>query len=526
MSSLTNDLNLDNEMSNLLTEAISYVYDRARLGSPAHEVEKGVFEWMLKLGRQLFSTFFKAQGDGAIGDYLELPTGKMVKRLPDRTRNYHSLFGNFTLTRAVYGSRIGQAAICIPLDTRLQLPQEEYSYPLQEMTQHLTTEVSYATAQTVLNKFLKLNITVDSMERINQQAGEMMPAFREIQSVPEADTEAKLLVLTADGKGVPIRHAKDAARIADQQLTSGPKPDRKRMAVVGAAYTIDPYPRTPSDIIDALFSEPNQEMDKKKPKRPSPKNKRVVAHLTRTVDGVEFKATESTFEWLANQIKDRGKTNQNEHTEKTLFPEIKPIKGKKIYLAMMDGQESLWNQVKLLKNVHSDGHWVEILDLMHVNSYLWDAACAFYPCDKKQQLVFMRERVMRVLEGKTEGVITELQQMAAKKHLNKSLQKVVFTVCRYFTNNQHRMKYNEYLVAGYPIATGVIEGACRHFVKDRMERAGMRWSIDGAQAMLNLRSANLNGDLDEFSQYRIQKQAEKLYKYRDVVAAIEWPIAA
>lgn len=135
MSSLSNDLNLDNGVSNLLTEAISYVYDRARLGSPAHEVEKEIFEWMLKLGRQLFSTFFKAQGDGAIGDFLELPTGKMAKRLPDRTRNYHSMFGNFTLTQAVYGSRIGQAAICIPLDTRLQLPQEEYSYPLQEMTQ-------------------------------------------------------------------------------------------------------------------------------------------------------------------------------------------------------------------------------------------------------------------------------------------------------------------------------------------------------------------------------------------------------
>ena len=88
------------------------------------------------------------------------------------------------------------------------------------------------------------------------------------------------------------------------------------------------------------------------------------------------------------------------------------------------------------------------------------------------------------------------------------------------------MKYNEYLAAGYPIATGVIEGACRHFVKDRMERAGMRWSIGGAQAMLHLRSANLNGDLDEFSQYRIQQQAEKLYRHKDAVAAIEWPMAA
>ena len=145
-------------------------------------------------------------------------------------------------------------------------------------------------------------------------AGEMMPAFREAQTAPEVATEAELLVVTADGKGVPIRHARNVARIADQKLTSGPKPNRKRMAVVGAAYTIEPYSRTPEDIVEALFCEPNQAMDKKKAKRPSPKNKRVVAHLTREVDGTEFKATESTFEWLSKQVNERGRLSQNQST--------------------------------------------------------------------------------------------------------------------------------------------------------------------------------------------------------------------
>jgi len=525
MNSLTKGFSINNELQYLLSEATNYVHDKAHSGSPAHEVEKGVFERMLKLGHQLFSVFFKIQGEGSVGDHLTLPTGETVKRLPDRERAYHSLFGKFTLKRAVYGTRKGQPAVCIPLDTRLQLPEEEYSYPLQELTQHLTTEVSYTTAKTLLNKLLNLDVTVDSMERINQHAGEMMPAFREAQTAPAATTEAELLVVTADGKGVPIRHAKDVARIADQKLTSGPKPDRKRMAVVGAVYTIEPYPRTPEDIVEALFCEPNQATDKKKAKRPSPKNKRVVAHLTREVDGTEFKATESTFEWLSKQVNERGRLSQNQSTAPALVSDVTPTE-KKVYLAMMDGQESLWNQVKLLKETYPEGQWVEILDLMHVNSYLWDAACAVHPGDKKQQLIFMKNRVMLVLEGKVEGIISELQETSSKRHLNKSLQKVVATVCRYFSNNQHRMKYNEYLAAGYPIATGVIEGACRHFVKDRMERAGMRWSIGGAQAMLHLRSANLNGDLDEFSQYRIQQQAEKLYPHRDAVAGIEWPMAA
>ena len=412
MNSLTNAFSLNNELQHLLAEATAYVHDRAHSGSPAHEVEKGVFERMLKLGHQLFSLFFNLQGDGSVGDHLNLPTGQTVKKLSDRKRAYRSLFGDFTLTRAVYGTRKGQPAVCIPLDTRLQLPEEEYSYPLQELTQHLTTEVSYTTAQTVLNKLLKLNITVDSMERINQHAGEMIPAFREVKKAPEATTEAALLVLTADGKGVPIRHAKDVARIADQKLTSGPKPDRKRMAVVGAAYTIEPYPRTSDDIVEALFCEPNQTTDKKKQKRPSPKNKRVVAHLTREVNGTEFKATESTFEWLCKQVNERGRLRKNQSTAPVQVSDVTP----RVILAMMDGQESLWNQVKLLKKAYPEGQWVEILDLMHVNSYLWDAACAVHPGDKKEQLIFMKNHVMLVLEGNVESVIHELQETASKQH--------------------------------------------------------------------------------------------------------------
>ena len=71
---------------------------------------------------------------------------------------------------------------------------------------------------------------------------------------------------------------------------------------------------------------------------------------------------------------------------------------KKVYLAMMDGQESLWKQVKRLKETYPEGQWVEILDLMQINSYLWDAACAVHPGDKKQQLIFS---VMLVLAGKS-----------------------------------------------------------------------------------------------------------------------------
>ena len=79
------------------------------------------------------------------------------------------------------------------------------------------------------------------------------------------------------------------------------------------------------------------------------------------------------------------------------------------------------------------------------------------------------------------------------------------------------MRYHEYLAAGYPIASGAIEGACRHLVKDRMERAGMHWTVAGAQAMLEVRSLAISGQWEEYQQYRIAAETQRLYPYRQVV---------
>ena len=88
------------------------------------------------------------------------------------------------------------------------------------------------------------------------------------------------------------------------------------------------------------------------------------------------------------------------------------------------------------------------------------------------------------------------------------------------------MRYHEYLGAGYPIATGVIEGACRHLVKDRLERSGMQWVLQGAQAMLDLRSIHIGNQWDEFQAFRIKKEKERLYPHAHPANDVEWAIAA
>ena len=89
--------------------------------------------------------------------------------------------------------------------------------------------------------------------------------------------------------------------------------------------------------------------------------------------------------------------------------------------------------------------------------------------------------------------------------------RTIHSCIRYYDNNRNRMKYDEYLAAGYPIGSGVAEGACRHVVKDRMEQTGMRWTINGAQAMLHLRAIYLNGDWNSYMNYRIEAEQAALY---------------
>ena len=130
--------------------------------------------------------------------------------------------------------------------------------------------------------------------------------------------------------------------------------------------------------------------------------------------------------------------------------------------------------------------------------YLWKGTHVFHAEGSPQAQAWVRQRVQMLLEGQVGYVIGGLKQMRTKHSLKGASLKTVQTILTYFHNNRSRMRYNDYLAVGYPIGSGVAEGACRHLVKDRMERTGMRWTVQGAQAILDLRSTYLNGDWASF----------------------------
>jgi hypothetical protein len=460
-------------------------------GRPVHLVERALWDLMLQVGRRSLDAFLQAHGSGDQGQTLTLADGQEVQRLAERhTRSYVSIFGAFSLERTVYGSREGQAIAFVPLDNRLQLPASAFSYVLQDWDQSLAVEQAFAKVNETIERMLKLRQSVDSLEGTNRQLAADVTAFREDQPAPPAAEEGQILVLTADGKGVVIR-GQGSPTVCGGERPDGQRANQKRMATVGAAYTVAPYVRTPAEVVAALFRDPDYQAGP----RPQPCHKHVWASLPAT-DPQPKSSIEMVFDWL-----------QWEEV-------IRNGQGQRPTVHLCDGQEALW---QACADYLCPSNAVSILDLLHVTPRLWQAAKLLYGDKSAEVVPFVRQRLTQVLEGKVASVIRSLRYLATARRLRSGKKKALGQICRYLSKNRQRMRYDEYLRQGYPIASGVIEGACRHVIKDRMERAGMHWTLEGAQAMLDLRSVYASGQWEDYWHYHIESETDHLYPHRNLV---------
>jgi hypothetical protein len=484
---------LKSELMQTIVPKLVGLLDSARQeGTPAHKVEEDLWDLLLKAGHQSMGAFFASHGTGDLGPTLTLPNGEEVQRLEKlHKRDYLSIFGKFELQRVAYGTREGQAIAFVPLDNRLQLPESNFSFLLQDWDQELAVEQAFSKVNQTIERILRLHQHVDSLEGMNRQMAEDTAAFRDSLPAPPPTEEGKIFVTTADCKGVVIR-GQGTPTVCGGERPGGVRANQKRMAAVGAVYTIDPYVRTVDEVVAALFRDPNYTP----PPRPDPCHKHVWAILPQG----PAKANSSidlVYDWLLGQSV------------------LRNPKSRRPTVHLCDGQEALW---QARAHYLPDENAVDILDLLHVTPRLWQAAKLFFGERSPLVVPFVRQRVTQVLQGKVETVVRGLRRLAKEQKLSAAKKKSLFRICRYLNKNRHRMRYNEYLAKGYPIASGVIEGACRHLVKDRLERAGMHWTIPGAQAMLNLRSVHLSGQWTAFQQFRIKRTTERLYPHRELVA--------
>jgi hypothetical protein len=466
-----------------LDQLIESVHSAVKQSRRIDQVERDLMAQLLDLGLTLLNLFVAQQGNGDLGATAQTSEGQTVQRLPrTHDRRYVAIFGELTIPRVVYGTREGQKIELAPLDKSLGLPGGDFSSVVEDWVQRFSLKGSFAEAAESLQTLLRLRIGVHTLERMSQEMADSVVPFREAIEPPPAVEEGPILVVTADGKGVPMRRPAQEGPKRHHRRTKGEKANKKQMACVGAVYSIKPFVRTADDILDEVMRH-----DKTKD-RPQPTHKHVWAEMSRDVEGEPLNAKEAIFCALFQDLNLRNLGHD------------RPV------VCLMDGERALWEAQRVYFP-----EAVGILDLFHVMERLWTAAHCFHAEGSDAAEDFVADRLRGLLEGRVGYVIGGLRQRLTKHQLSGSRRKTLNSVITYLENNRDQMRYDAYLRAGYPIGSGVAEGACRHLVKDRMEQTGMRWTVSGAQAMLHLRATYLNDQWDEFIEDRIEREQTRMY---------------
>ncbi|MDZ7752094.1 MAG: hypothetical protein U5S82_10600 [Gammaproteobacteria bacterium] len=259
------------------------------------------------------------------------------------------------------------------------------------------------------------------------------------------------------------------------------------MATVATVYDVAPHVRSAVDVIG------RQGEDGKPSRKDAPKaqNKRVWASI------------EADMERVTEQI-----------VEESLR---RDPKRERPWVMLVDGHK---DQIKVIKRVFKR-HAIKvplILDFIHVLEYLWRATWCFFDSKDKEQAQaaehWVLEKAQAILEGRSGPVAAGIRIKAKRCALSAKKQEVIATVANYLTNHTAMLRYDQFMQQGYPIATGVIEGACRHLIADRFEITGARWSLKTAEGILRLRAIRASGDWDRYQAFHKKQEWKRNHLQR------------
>lgn len=468
-----------------------YVATAAENHTEIHKSEGEIFRRLLQIGLLALKAFLQTCGTGYQPQEPPQENGKPWPYKGTAACDYFSIFGELPIHRARYRKPSGEYHY--PLDQQLNLPAVKYSYLLQQWLQARAVETNYREAVKWLNEMFGFAIHPSVPQRLGRTLGEAAAEFDDNLAPPAAETEGPCLAISADGKGVRIvkseRPAQAANTVRQARRGKGEKPGIKKEAVVTADFTFHPAARTPEEVLVSLVK---QEVPATRDVRRPQENVRTALnkHVNATLHG---KAEALTY--LMERITKRDPA------------------GEKPLIVLFDGDLHLDNALYEALEAYGYTGRVEamILDIIHVSEYLWDAAHALYGEKNPARVEWVRDKLFALLSGKVGRVIGGLRQVLTKTPLATGQKKVLEKAITYFDNHRHMMEYDHYLAKGYPIATGVVEAACGSLVKDRMEHSGMRWSINGAQAILKQRAVMKNGDWQRFWQTHVDTQRTRIY---------------
>ena len=459
-----------------------WMFEDETLQLPLHEIEQGQIQKMHEIMRLMLQAHIDARGNGDVGKGLEVVKKEGEETEPYTHKRLHTchcqtVFGKVSIKRTGYGGR-GKTSIH-PKDESLQLPEKSFSYELQKRLVKASVQGPFDEAVKGIEEYTGATISKKSVEDIVKEAPSDFDDFYK-QRVPSPDAETgPILVGAIDCKGIPmVKEEKARPKVRQKK---GEKANKKKMATVATVFTQKPYYRTPEEVTESLFEPKINIAGKEKKSRNKPEHKRVWASL--------IKGKEKVISEVFEEIKSRDPNKE------------------KIRAVITDGERALQRQVK-----NQMGKITLILDLFHVLEKLWKAAYVFHQEGSEEAKGWVKKYTHSILSGKVSQVIKGIRQSATKRGIRGNNRKTIDNVTKYFYRNRPYMKYNEYLSQGLPIASGSVEGACKNIVKDRMERSGMRWTRNMAEAMLMMRAIYLSDDFEDYWSFHIQKDQERLQR--------------
>lgn len=403
-----------------------------------------------------------------------------------RSRKLESIFGQVDIKRRAY-EHAGANSLHL-IDASLNMPPNKYSHGLEKIVAKELAKGSTDAAVELIDRMTGGHVPKRQVLEAAIRVSLDFEAFyrQGLGSHPEADKDA-IMVLSTDGKGIVMRQEglREATRKAAQReqhkkltrLSKGEKKNRKRMATVASVYSIKPYIRDPDDMLVYLEDDPPAP-------RPRPENKRVWASIERTGEQV-------ISEMFAEALR---------RDPKQQLP----------WVILVDGEPHQLKRIKRALKKHKLSATI-VVDFIHVLEYLWKAAYGFFDADDECVEDWVLDQAVAVLKGKASQVAAGMRRSATRHKMPSNQRQPIDKCADYLLKYKSMLRYGQYLAKGFPIATGVIEGACRHLISDRLDITGARWSVAGAEAVLKLRSLNSSGDFDAYFKFYQTQEYHRNY---------------
>ena len=407
----------------------------------------------------------------------------------DHVRPLLTVFGEVRVTRLAYRRRGEQNLY--PADAVLNLPTELHSHGLREVSAVESSRGSFEEASAAVRRATGVTLGKRQVEQLAARSAVDFEAFYQNPlRTRAAVTNGDVLVLSADGKGIVMRPealrpatAKAAGKATAKlktRLSKGEKRNRKRMAEVGAVYDATPIVRAPTDII-------GRDDDTERTPAPKATNKWLTASV------VDDAAT------VISQVFDEAARRDPRH--------------QRTWVALVDGAK---HQIERI-NAEAKARHVPVTivcDFIHVLEYLWSSAWSFFAEGDPAAEAWITDKALAVLNGQASTVAASIRRKATCLGLDPRARDNADRCADYLLAKRDYLDYPNALANGWPIATGVIEGACRHLVKDRLDLTGARWGLHGAEAILKLRALRSNGDFNDYWNFHLNRERHRIHKTR------------